>query len=65
MFGVAFGVMADVIRRFVGDPSRQGPPIMAMAIVAAIVNIVCLRLLRAIRKKALTFAPPGPSVSTI
>ena len=50
LLGVALGVMADVIRRFVGDPQPVGPAIMVMAIVAAIVNIVCLRLLSAIRK---------------
>lgn len=64
LLGVALGVMADVIRRVVGDPQPVGSAIMVMAIVAAIVNMVCLRLLSAIARTTSIFAPPGPSAST-
>lgn len=47
---VAGGVVADVVRRFIEGPEPVGPVIMGMAILAAGVNLLCLRLLRASRK---------------
>ena len=47
---VAAGVIADVVRRFIEGPEPVGPVIIGMAIVAAVVNLLCLRLLRASRK---------------
>lgn len=43
---VAAGVVADVVRRFIAGPEPMGPVIMGMAIIAATVNVLCLRLLR-------------------
>ncbi len=42
----AGGVIADAIRRFVEGSEPGGIMMMAMAAVAAIVNLICLRLLQ-------------------
>lgn len=43
IFGL--GVLGDTIRRFVTGSEPIGPMMMAVAVVAAAVNLVCLRLL--------------------
>ena len=47
IFGL--GVLGDTIRRFVTGSEPIGPMMIAMAVVAAAVNLVCLRLLRRLR----------------
>ena len=47
---VAAAVIVDVVRRFMEGPEPVGPVIIGMALVAAGVNLLCLRLLRASRK---------------
>ena len=47
----AGGVIADAIRRFVEGSDPGGLLMMAMAAVAAIVNLICLRLLQKIKEK--------------
>ena len=47
---VAAGVLLDVARRFIEGPEPAGPIIIGMSVVAAAVNILCLRLLHANRK---------------
>lgn len=47
---VAAAVIVDVVRRFIEGPEPVGPVIIGMALVAAGVNLLCLRLLRASRK---------------
>lgn len=47
---VAAGVFIEALRRFFGDPEPAGPLIIAMSIVAAAINILCLRLLLAHRR---------------
>ena len=46
---VAAAVIVDVVRRFIEGPEPVGPIIMGMALVAAVVNLLCLRLLRGSR----------------
>lgn len=47
---VAAGVFIEALRRFFGEPEPAGPPIIAMSIVAAAINILYLRLLLAHRR---------------
>ena len=47
---VAAGVFIEALRRFFGEPEPAGPLIIGMSIVAASVNILCLRLLLAHRR---------------
>lgn len=47
----AGGVIADAIRRFVEGSEPGGIMMMAMAAVAAIVNLICLRLLNKMSEK--------------
>ena len=47
---VAAGVFIEALRRFFGGPEPAGPLIIAMSIVAAAINILCLRLLLAHRR---------------
>lgn len=47
---VAAGVFIEALRRFFGEPEPAGPLIIAMSLVAAAVNILCLRLLLAHRR---------------
>jgi len=46
----AIGVLIDVGRRFVEGSEPMGPLMMAMALIAAVVNWVCLRKLQAIEE---------------
>jgi cobalt-zinc-cadmium efflux system protein len=46
----AAGVLADVVRRFIVGAEPVGPIMMVMAVIAAIVNILCLKLLRSHRE---------------
>ena len=48
---LAGGVIADAIRRFVEGSEPGGIMMMAMAAVAAMVNLVCLRLLQKLQQK--------------
>ena len=43
------GVVADVVRRFVSGAQPIGTIMIAMSLVAAVINLVCLRVLRALR----------------
>ena len=47
---LAAGVFLEALRRFLGEVEPVGPIIVAMSIVAAGVNILCLKLLRAHRR---------------
>ncbi len=47
---VAAGVFIEALRRFFGDPEPAGALIIAMSIVAAAINVLCLRLLLAHRR---------------
>lgn len=47
----AGGVIADAVRRFVEGSEPGGIMMMAMAVVAAVVNLICLRLLRKMKAK--------------
>ena len=47
---VAAGVFIEALRRFFGEPEPAGLLIIAMSIVAAGINILCLRLLLAHRR---------------
>jgi len=47
---VAAGVFIEALRRFFGEPEPAGPLMIAMSIVAAAINILCLRLLLAHRR---------------
>ena len=47
----AGGVIADAIRRFVEGSDPGGLMMMAMAAVAAVVNLICLRLLQKMKAK--------------
>ena len=47
---VSAGVFIEALRRFFGDPEPAAPLIIGMSIVAAAVNILCLRLLLAHRR---------------
>ncbi len=47
----AIGVIADAIRRFIEGSEPGGMEMMAMATVAAVVNLVCLRLLQKLQQK--------------
>ena len=48
---LAAGVLVEAARRFLGDIQPVGPVIMAMSVVAAGVNIACIRLLREHRRE--------------
>ena len=47
---VAAGVFFEALRRFFGEAEPGGPIIIGMSIVAAAINMLCLRLLRAHRR---------------
>ncbi|WP_397505814.1 cation diffusion facilitator family transporter [Qipengyuania sp. R86523] len=47
----AGGVIADAVRRFVEGSEPGGLMMMAMAAVAAVVNLICLRLLQKMKAK--------------
>lgn len=47
---LAGGVVIEIIRRFTGGAEPMGGAMIAMAIVALIINAWCLRLLAAVRK---------------
>ena len=47
----AAGVIADAIRRFLEGSEPGGIEMMAMAAIAALVNLICLRLLQNLQKK--------------
>ena len=47
----ALGVMADAVQRYSNGSSPGGVHMIAMALVAAAVNLWCLRLLRSLRQK--------------
>ena len=47
----AGGVIADAIRRFIEGSEPGGLMMMAMAAVAAVVNLICLRLLQKMKAK--------------
>ena len=47
----AGGVIADAIRRFIEGSEPGGMMMMAMAAVAAVVNLICLRLLQNMKAK--------------
>ncbi|MDY7097201.1 MAG: cation diffusion facilitator family transporter [Pseudomonadota bacterium] len=47
----AAGVIADAIRRFLEGSEPGGIEMMAMAAIAAVVNLICLRLLQNLQKK--------------
>lgn len=47
----AAGVIADAIRRFVEGSDPGGVMMMAMAAVAAVVNLICLRMLQNMQEK--------------
>lgn len=47
----AVGVIADAIRRFLEGSDPGGIEMMAMAAIAAVVNLICLRLLQNLQKK--------------
>lgn len=47
---VAVGVFIEALRRFFGESEPGGPLIIAMSIVAAGINLLCLRLLLAHRR---------------
>lgn len=51
---VAVGVTVDVLRRLIEGAEPVGLAIMAMAVVAAIVNILCLRILSGHRTEDVT-----------
>jgi Co/Zn/Cd efflux system component len=51
---VAVGVTVDVMRRLVEGAEPVGLAIMAMAVVAAVVNILCLRILSGHRTEDVT-----------
>lgn len=48
---LAGGVIVDAIRRFVEGSEPTGIMMMAMATVAAVVNLICLRLLQKLQQK--------------
>ena len=45
----AVGVVADVIRRLIYGAEPLGPTMMIMAAIAAVVNLLCLRLLKPLK----------------
>jgi len=47
----AVGVMADAVRRFLEGSEPGGITMIAMSAVAAVVNIICLRLLQRLQQK--------------
>ena len=47
----AAGVLADAVRRFVEGAEPVGATMIGMAIVAAVVNLTCLRLLQRLRSR--------------
>lgn len=47
----AIGVLADAVRRFVEGSEPGGMTMMAMALVAGVVNLWCLRLLNNVKQK--------------
>jgi len=47
----AAGVIADAIRRFLEGSDPGGIEMMAMAAIAAVVNLICLRLLQNLQQK--------------
>lgn len=46
LIGLAVLLLVEVVRRFAGGEAPVGPAMMAMAAVNAVLNLVCLRLLR-------------------
>lgn len=55
LIGLAFMLFVEVIRRFYGDEEAVGPAMMAMAAVNAVLNLVCLRLLKRHRGEDVNF----------
>lgn len=47
----AVGVIVDAVRRFIAGSDPAGIPMMSMAAVAAVMNLVCLRLLQKMKRK--------------
>ena len=47
----ALGVLGDTVRRFVTGSEPIGSMMMAMAVIAAAVNLLCLRLLARLKKR--------------
>ena len=47
----AVGVLGDAIHRFITGSEPIGPTMMAMAVIAAVINLLCLRLLTRLGEK--------------
>ena len=47
----AVGVLLDTIRRFIAGSEPIGPMMMGMAVIAAVVNLLCLKLLTGLKGK--------------
>lgn len=55
LIGLAVMLFVEVIRRFFGSEEAVGPAMMAMAAVNAVLNLVCLRLLKRHRGEDVNF----------
>ncbi len=52
---LAIGVFLEAVRRFLGEVEPVGPLIIGMSIVAAAVNVLCLKLLLSHRREDVNF----------
>ena len=55
LIGLAVMLLAEVLRRFFGSEQPVGPAMMAMAAANAVLNLVCLRLLKRHRGRDVNF----------
>lgn len=61
----AAGIFYDAWRRYIGGSDPLGTIMIAMALIAAAINAVCVWLLAKLKIRTSTSARPTPSVTTI